>query len=360
MKLLIPIIGFGPTGGFRVLSRLATEWHRAGHEVTMVSPLGTAAPYHPTEADIRWAPLMGPLAGSNAEAGAVRRWQGARNIISVWNGTRRLAKDHDVVLANHSLTALPIYLAGTANRARFYYIQADEAEYYRDLHAPMKQALARMSYALPFRQIVNAPVYFDNPAFDTDVFVPPGVDLANYAPRRHRDFADGAPIFLGCIGRHEEAKGTRYVLEAFAALHAADPRYRLRIAYGNLPSGWHHDAAEVIVPRNDIELADFYRSVDIMVAPGTIQHGAPHYPVMEAMACAIPVVTTGYMPATADNCWLVANRDAGAIVEACRAIVADTAYGGRVALASNAMQAFDWPAVANKMLAIFAATAGRQ
>ena len=359
MKILIPIIGFGPTGGFRVLSRLATEWRRAGHSITIVSPLGTAAPYHPTEADVSWAPMWGPITVANTALPA-RRWQGARNVVSVWNGTRRLAADHDVVLANHSLTALPAYLAGARSQTRFYYIQADEAEYYRDEGAPVKAALARLSYALPFRQIVNAPVYFDNPAIDADVFVPPGVDLANFSPRAHRDFADGESVVLGCIGRHEEAKGTRYVLEAFTQLHAADPRYRLRVAYGNLPAGWSHPAAEMVVPQNDSELADFYRSVDILVAPGTIQHGAPHYPVMEAMACATPVVTTGYMPAAPDNCWLVANRDATAIAVACRDIVADAGYGVRVARAQQAMLAFDWPAVAAKMLAIFAAGGPRR
>lgn len=359
MKILIPIIGFGPTGGFRVLSRLATEWHRAGHGVTIVSPLGTAAPYHPTEAGIAWAPVFGPVTATNPGAVA-RQWQGARNVLSVWNGTRRLAADHDVVLANHSLTALPVYLAGTQRRARFYYIQADEAEYYRDEGAPIKQALARLSYALPFRQIVNAPIYYANPAFDADVFVPPGVDLSVYHPRSHRDFTDGEPVIIGCIGRREEAKGTRYVLEAFAELHAADPRYRLRVAYGNLPDGWRHPAAEIVVPRNDVELADYYRSVDILVAPGTIQHGAPHYPVMEAMACATPVVTTGYMPAAPDNCWLVGNRDAADIVKACQTIVADPGYGARVAKARQAMLAFDWPAVAANMLSIFAADGARQ
>ncbi len=359
MKILVPIIGFGPTGGFRVLSRLATEWHRAGHVVTIVSPLGTATPYHPTEADVRWAPLLGRVTAVSPGLVA-RRWQGLRNMVSVWNGTRRLAADYDVVLANHSLTALPIYFAGTRRQARFYYIQADEAEYYRDMRAPVKQAMARLSYALPFRQIVNAPIYFGHPAFHTNVFVPPGVDLANFRPRDRRDFADGASIIVGCIGRNEESKGTRYVLEAFAELHASDPRYRLRVAYGNLPRDWNHPAAEIVVPRNDAELADYYRSLDILVAPGTVQHGAPHYPVMEAMACATPVVTTGYMPATPDNCWLVPNRDAAAIAEACRAIVADPAYQTRVARGREAMLAFDWPAVAARMLAIFTAGGGQR
>jgi hypothetical protein len=33
MKILIPILGFGRTGGYRVLSQLATEWCKQGHAV---------------------------------------------------------------------------------------------------------------------------------------------------------------------------------------------------------------------------------------------------------------------------------------------------------------------------------------
>jgi len=46
--------------------------------------------------------------------------------------------------------------------------------------------------------------------------------------------------------------------------------------------GGINPACVVVVPGNDTELADYYRSVDILIAPGTVQHGAPHYPVMEA------------------------------------------------------------------------------
>ncbi|WP_447407026.1 hypothetical protein, partial [Clostridium perfringens] len=76
-------------------------------------------------------------------------------------------------------------------------------------------------------------------------------------------------MVVGCIGRSEPQKGTGYVLEAFQELHAKDPRHRLRIAYGNLPEGWSHEAAEIVVPRNDVELAAFYRSLDVLVAAGT-------------------------------------------------------------------------------------------
>lgn len=353
MKILVPIIGFGPSGGFRVLSRLATEWQRAGHAVTIVTPVGTAPPYHPTEAAIRWVGPWGPVLATAPPDAGPARLQGIRNVASVWNGVRQLGAGHDVILANHCLTSWPIWLGGATRAQRFYYIQADEAENYRMEGHPVKALLARGSYALPFAQIVNAPVY---PVVAPDtVLVPPGIDLDVFTPKpAPRDFGDGAPIVLGTIGRHEPSKGTRYALAAFEALAASDPRYRLSVAYGNLPEGWSHQGAAIHVPRGDAELAAWYRSVDILLAPGTVQHGAPHYPVMEALASATPVVTTGYMPADAGNSWLVANRDSAAIAAAVRGLVADPGYHARVEAGRRAIAAFAWPAVAARMAAIFA------
>ncbi len=354
MKILIPVLGFGPSGGYRVLSRLATEWKRAGHHAVLLAPIGTPPPYHPTEAPVWWAGPTGPVVEQRPEAVAAARRRGLRNIASVWNGVRQLAANFDIVLANHSFTPAPIWLAGARRRSRFYYIQADEAEYYRDEHLPVHAAIARMSYALPFQQIVNAPVYFGYRAMRATEFVPPGVDLATFhCKSAARDFSDGAPIVIGCIGRREPGKGTQFLLDAYETLARSDARFRLRVAYGNLPEHWSHPGLEVVVPKNDEELATFYRSVDILVAPGTVQHGAPHYPVMEALASATPVVTTGYLPADADNSWIVANRDADAIADTVRAIVNDPAYYTRVERGLRAMQDFGWQAIAARMAAIF-------
>jgi len=63
-----------------------------------------------------------------------------------------------------------------------------------------------------------------------------------------------------------------------------------------------------VVPGNDVELANYYRSVNVILALGTQQHGAHHYPVLESMAAGVSVITTGYTPADASNAWIVGSN----------------------------------------------------
>lgn len=352
-RILIPVLGFGKAGGYRVLSKLATEWSRSGFRPAFLAPAGGPPPYYPTEAEILWCDLAGPVTRDPGEQHAQGRIV-ARSTRALMNGLRQVRRSFDVVVANQSSTVWPVMLSGFARRQRFYYIQADEAEYYRLQGDYGLSLYAASSYALPFTQIVNAPLYFQHSLMRAKDFVPPGVDFAIFHPKPEvRDFADGRAITIGCIGRREPAKGTQYVLQAFEQLSEGDPRFGLRVAYGNLPDGWTHPALEIVTPKDDAELGEYYRSIDILLAPGTVQHGAPHYPVMEAMACGTAVVTTGYMPAAADNAWIVPNRDPSAIVRAVREIVASPDYHHKVEHGLAAMQAFGWPAVAAKMIGTF-------
>lgn len=358
MRILIPTLGFGRTGGFRVLSQLANHWQKTGADVRFLAPAGSDPPYFPTTVPILETSLGGTVSGPGEKLEGPGRLFGVHGVLALRAGLARLSGTADVVLANHSLTAWSVACAPSGGARCFYYVQAYEPEYYWMERQPVKWLLARLSYALPLGQIVNSPTYVDDGPVRPIGLVPPGLDLDLYAPKpQPRDFGDGAPIWLGCIGRSEPQKGTPYVLAAFEALHARDPRYKLRVAYGNLPAGYAHPAMEIVVPGNDAELADFYRGIDILIAAGTVQHGAPHYPVMEAMACATPVVTTGYMPAGPDNSWIVANRSADAIVEAVQSLVVDPETPARVAAASRAIAAFGWPAIAGRMLDLFRAAA---
>jgi glycosyltransferase involved in cell wall biosynthesis len=238
-------------------------------------------------------------------------------------------------------------------------VQGYEPEYYWLERQPIKWLMSLLSYRFALEQVANAPIYCGHRNIRARSFVPPGLDLNLFRPSgRYRDFADGQPIVLGCIGRREPGKGTRYVLDAFERLNATDSRFRLRVAFGNLPEGWKHPACEIVVPDGDAELAEFYRSLDIMVAPGTVQHGAAHYPVLEAMACGIPIITTGYIPADEANSWIVANKNSTAIVDATHTIVSDPYYGERVARALEDIRSFAWPVVAARMLASFQEEAG--
>lgn len=356
MRIVIPVTGFTRSGGSRVLARFATEWVRAGHDVAFVVNARSTPPYFPTEARVCWVDDAGREVASSAAVdeplGAGRYAPG--NIACLRPALNRYAVDADAVLANHSLTAWPVYRARTRAR-KVYYVQAYEPEYVteRGVRARAKRAVLRSTYHLPLHRVVNAPMYFRYKALRARYFVPPGVDEVLFRPDPARRPLETVPLTLGCIGRPEPGKGTRFALDAYALLRARGLPVRLAVAYGAVPP--EHErlpGLTVVRPRNDAELADYYRSLDVLIAPGTVQHGAPHYPVMEAMACGVPVVTTGYMPAAPDNAWLVPVADSAAIAAAVTEILANPAEArARAARGLEAMRPFRWPTVAARMLA---------
>lgn len=351
MRVLIPSLGFARHGGYRVLSELASAWTRGGHTVEFLVPDTSAEPYFPTSATIRWVGADGVVSSRRPAKGEARE-TGLRNLLVLWRGLRKIRRDYDAVLANHSFTPWPIWFAGVDRRRVFYYIQAYEPEYFKEVGAPGKEWLSRMSYYLPYRQIVNADVYVGYENIAARDVVPFGIDLQTFHPRRTAPLSNPDKIILGCIGRSEPAKGTGYVLEAFEMLARDDPRFHLKVAYGNLPAGWSHPSATIVTPQGDKGLAAFYRSVDIMIAAGTVQHGAPHYPVLEAMASGTPVVNTGYLPANPSNSWIAEPRNSRSLVECVRAVVADPNLSQRTGRALEAVKEFEWGVVAAQMMSI--------
>jgi glycosyltransferase involved in cell wall biosynthesis len=347
VKILIPIFGFGAQGGYRVLSRLATEWRKQGVEVDFLVPEGSDQPYFETTGTIRRAKTDGTMHSGSSECEPMR---GKNRFRALLKALRTIANDYDVYFANQAFTPWLLLGAGVPERKRVYYIQAYEPDFFDPAKQPVHWSLAKLSYGIPALRIVNAPLYRRYKGIKAEHWVPPGIDLSVFG---QRPIAKAAETFtVGCIGRHEPDKGITYLLQAFERLHAIDARYRLSVAFGNLPDNWQHPAAEIVAVKGDGQLADFYRSLDVLVAPGTIQHGAVHYPVMEAMACGVPVATTGYLPATPDNAWIIANRDADSIVDAVRMIDQDQDRHTRIARGIQDVQAFAWDRVAAQMLAL--------
>lgn len=351
MRIVIPILGFTRSGGARVLSELSSAWVRQGHEVAFLCATADSEPYFPTLAQI--------VRGECVTHDSLRRqWLELVRLV------RAQAPVTDALLANFHLTAWAVWAAGrTARRRATYYSQAFEAEFYDEHPSALRrivlQWLARTSLRLLPRLVVNAPVYLDYPGVRAAGWVPPGIDFKRFWPRaeavRTRD--GDASIILGCIGRPERWKGTPDVIESAAHLVARGVDVRLRVAY-HLPSELPASLTsrvDLVVPRNDDELADFYRSVDLLLAPGTIQLGAPHYPVMEAMACNVPVITTGYLPANGDNSLIVPVGRPDAIADAVHSAVrAPEATAERAARAQAAIAPFAWPEVATRLLALMA------
>lgn len=355
MRIVIPVLGFGRAGGYRVLSQLANEWIKKGHEVDFLCPDSGDEPYFPTSAGIIWVDGAGILSKVRT---AIAKPSGWYHIKSLYRGLKVIGSQYDVIFANHSLTAWPVALASCGKARKVYYVQAYEPEYYtsaKTIKGYLLATLSAFSYHLPLKRVVNAPIYYRYKNLRATQFVPPGLDIANFKPVEIIQNLESAKIIvIGCIGRHEPEKGTIYVLHAFEELYKKDKRFLLRVAYGNLPEGWKHEHCEVVVPKNDKELAEYYRSLDVLVAPGTVQHGAPHYPVLEAGASGVAVVTTGYMGATPDTAWIVRNKDVEAIVESILDIAShDNHRIEKRAKFLNETKHYSWETVAGDMLMIF-------
>lgn len=357
MKILIPVSTFEPAGGFRVLSELASHWTRFGQVVHFLVDARSEAPYFPTMATILRFDPSGRLVANGTPR---TRFATSGNGRSIYLGMLRALNlngaSYDVILANHSFTALPVALARTGRARKWYYIQAYEPEYYSfasGWRERVLQGISAMSYRLPLRQVVNAPIYLNYRGIRAHDWIPPGLDLQIFTRREQPpSFAPDQPIVLGTIGRREPTKGTADVLAAFAQLASRDSRYRLRVAYGNLPSGWHHPRAEIVIPKGDVGLAEYYRAVDILIAPGIVQLGACHYPVLEAMASGTPVITTGYLPADKNNAWLVPVNAPDAIAATVQSIasLSDIQRKLRLDAAAAAVMDFDWTRVAADFL----------
>ena len=365
MKILIPITDFGRGGGGRVLSRLASAWTAAGHPTDFLVDVRSPKPYFPTDAGVYRFNDQGLVDGAESNEST---FASSGNALSIYRGMylglNQIGCNYDVILANHSLTAWPVRFAHTGTAKKFYYVQAYEPEYFA-LESSWKSRILRRfsewSYSLALHQIANAPIYVGHPSIRATAWIPPGLDVSIFKRRSAAPhFKSGdAPIVIGTIGRREATKGTIYVLEAFARLHAMNPRFRLRVAFGNLPEGWsQRPGIEIVVPQGDAELASYYRSVDILAAPGTVQLGACHYPVLEAMTSGTPVVTTGYLPASPENSWIVPVRDSNAVVDAILDIVAtpELELERRLNVAHAAVQRFSWQQVAQDFLNHFANT----
>lgn len=359
MDILIPVTGFGRAGGFRVLSKLADEWARAGHRPAFLAPNWSDPPYYPTVAEILWVDRWGvkrPLVPRSSSAGPAQGGVSgvARSLLALWLGIQRSGRRWDAIIANHSLTAWPVALAPVGGK-KTYYVQAYEPEYYGGrpgLRGRVLQGLARGSYSLPLRQIANAPLYLGYRACRARSWVPPGLDLELFRPRAGGagDADPARPLVVGCIGRLEPEKGTRIALDGFREFVRRHPgAARFRLADFGVPQEWFADLdLERVSPGNDAELAEYYRSLDVLLAMGTVQHGAHHYPVMEAMACGVTVVTTGYMPASPANAWIVEPAAAEAAAALAEILGSPAAVAEKRARAREAIEAYAWPEIGRR------------
>jgi glycosyltransferase involved in cell wall biosynthesis len=141
-------------------------------------------------------------------------------------------------------------------------------------------------------------------------------------------------------------------LEAYNKIKS-DLDIELHVAFGD-EELIHHEGVKVFSFKGDFELANFYRSLDIYISAGTYQLGAVHYPVIEAMACGVPVITTGYFPSSNENAWIIKKENSDEIVSKIKNVLLNKDEA--ICKSQRALcdvQQFDWGTVSNKMIDIF-------
>lgn len=346
-KILIPILMFGKSGGLRVLSQLSNHWTANGFEVTFCSNYRSPSPYYPISANIIWLDDNGNVTESNVIADPKNT--AYKRIISLYYYLRRHSKKYDIVLANQNNTAISVFWGSKAHN--YYYIQAYEPEFYNiiGISSTIKKFIAWTTYFYPMKKIVNADIYKKYKNIRSKYVIPPGLNLQTYYPKNLKK-ENKIELIIGCIGRHEVFKGSEDVGEAVRILHERGYNVKLKVAFNPISYKNH----ELVIPDGDSNLADYYRSLDVLIAPGHIQLGAIHYPVIEAMACNVPVITTGYYPANNENSFIVQIKKPNEIADVLIRLINDysVAYT-KATMAIKDIQRFDWKIISNDFIKIF-------
>jgi glycosyltransferase involved in cell wall biosynthesis len=350
MRILIPVLNFGKSGGYRVLSKIADELIHLGHKVDFMSPETSIVPYYPTIASIKWIDKNGKIINHPKEKFVLNE-SGISTLRKLINGLQKLPKNsYDVIIANHSVTVIAIKRAGLIHKT-LYYVQAYEPELY-DLLAGFKNKilsyLSVYSYKMKLFTIVNAEVYLNYKKLNASRVLYPGIDFNNFYPIQKK-VKNTNKIIIGTIGRIEPQKGTRYVLEAFNTLKKKYTNLRLHVAFGNPDDFSEYEDVYCFQPQGDRELGDFYRTLDYYICAGYTQFGAFHYPVAEAMSCGISLITTQYYPVSEINAWITIPQNAEDIVKRFELAQNNpTLQEKKINQALNDVKQFSWKKVGEK------------
>lgn len=310
MKLYVLMYGFSKAGGYRVLSKLPDTIKSGGNEVVFIAFRNNNSIYYNTQCPIIDIDIKGKPT-RDLRNNKITGWRGYLNRLLAFS--RYIKKNHlenENILVHDQVTAF----AARLSRARkiVYYIQAYEPDFYqtKNIKNILLRYLSQASYNIRCLKIVNSKALMHYKKINTDYCVYPGLDLKVYYEKARKK--NGDKIKIGCIGRKEANKGTKYILEAYKLLQKE---------YGNIfdfTVAFLDVESEYILseyPDGDENLSNYYRSLDILVACVGYETKEIHYPVIEAMACGTTVIASGTYPSSDENAFLVPVCNPSAIAQ---------------------------------------------
>lgn len=238
----------------------------------------------------------------------------------------------------------------------------------RHLYRMCRRAVGRWQRRLHGRIAVSpAARAFVSPHFPGYSYqvIPNGIDFERFAhAEAFRDLKDGKTNIL-FVGRKDERKGLRYLLQAFSTLRRTRDDTRLIIVGPGEPdrecatllsviNAEYPDSVSVTGAVSDEDLPRYYASADVFCSPAT---GGESFGIVlvEAMAAGVPVVASdidGYRDVVSHeaNGLLVGPRDPTAIVNAVARVLDNPDLSARLTSAGrDAATRFRWEQVASRV-----------
>jgi len=364
MKIVIPMVGIGEAGGIKVLFKLADILVDKGHDVTFIIIEGKD-----TYEKIN---IKTKARREHISIPPVHKLF-RRSIFQLFLKMHLLYKaipPCDVAIANFWATAYSVYFSRKP-RYKLYYCQAYEPDFYKPyglenfpsgrreymrLMYKIMEALAAYSYRLNLKMFANNARIVNEIknrwGMPEDIPVlPPGVDLSVFNPDRR---VKRERLTVGIIVSPSFWKGAKYFFEAVQILRKRGKvEFDVLCAFGPPPRGSPAVEAKWVKPKTQDELADFYRSVDILVSPMLLTGEFP-LPPLEGMACGCSVITTPIIYGTPGREYYeIPPGNAEAIADAVEKLLVDEEL--RSTLQTNGLklaQQFSWEVIGEKFIGI--------
>ena len=347
MRIVFVIPFASPSGGHRVVSTYARILQARGHDVWIVSqpPRGPdRSPRGIAKRLLGRAPLWTP------PVAIPLGFLGKRHV--VLDRARPVeagdVPDADVVIATWWETA-PWVAALPASKGRKAYLLQDY-----EVFAPLDPARTVATYELGLKMIAVSSYIRDviaaNHGIDGIEMVPNAVDHALFdAPSRPK----GDPIRVGFLYTDTLRKNVRLAIDAVNAARRKVPDLRITaFGYGTpslpLPEGTRY----VRAPAQQ-GIRDLYASCDAWLL--TSDREGFGLPILEAMACRTPVLSTraGAAPDLIDGrngTILPADAEAFAVEIAYWSRIGDAEWRERSEAAYRTARSYDWDAATDRLL----------
>lgn len=270
-----------------------------------------------------------------------RSWSDTRydlgKVFLAWQ-LARAVPDSDVVVATHTPTTVPAWLAGRIlSKGRLAWLYQDYKEMFRGRWVEE-------------RLLALAPRRFDRILVASQACRQEMLDLAGvksvmigiglnslFRPRQvERD--DDARLIL-FVGDTRPRKGLRDFLQAASLVYRKEPKLKLAIVSKDACQIQNEVPFTHYCRPSDEELSALYASCDVFVSASWYEGFG--LPPLEAMACGAPVVLTDSrgvreFAVDGENCLMVPIRDPSSLAEAILRVLTDEELAARIA--ANGLQ----------------------